>query len=398
MTTKDSHDILDLLFDDNDPILQNDAIIGEDNLINSDAWDMSGKEMLDSFFKDDNLMTFDSILDEKNGNVFGNELFAAIDEEMKEVEIDNCGSSESGKSDKSDETKVAMMEESATDSSLSPNSSSSGDEANVYQQDDVTTIDIGIGADITVDYLTEGQTNSFIILPYIVEEKLAKTTSITIQDNPFPELKLSEEEKRLLDKEGVSLPAHFPLTKAEERELKRVRRKIRNKVSAQDSRKRKKEYIDGLESRVKTCTTQNTHLQKKVHVLENQNRALLSQLKKLQALVGSSTKSAPAGTCILVLALSFAFLLVPNLRSPQFPQSPNAIQVSSKNLHGPSRTLLSHEKDSIFYKDAQLSAMLSTMNKTNPKDTNSQKLLLQANASDLPPNLHKITVKIPQDI
>ncbi|XP_073743281.1 cyclic AMP-responsive element-binding protein 3-like protein 3 isoform X3 [Callorhinus ursinus] len=113
------------------------------------------------------------------------------------------------------------------------------------------------------------------------------------------ELVLTEDEKKLLAKEGLTLPTQLPLTKYEERVLKKIRRKIRNKQSAQESRKKKKEYIDGLETRMSACTAQNQELQRKVLHLEKQNLSLLEQLKKLQAIVVQSTsKSAQTGTCI----------------------------------------------------------------------------------------------------
>ncbi|XP_042339750.1 cyclic AMP-responsive element-binding protein 3-like protein 3-A [Plectropomus leopardus] len=130
------------------------------------------------------------------------------------------------------------------------------------------------------------------------------------------ELILNEDEKKLLAKEGVTLPSQLPLTKYEERILKKIRRKIRNKQSAQESRKKKKEYIDGLESRMAACNAHNQELQRKVSQLEKCNVSLMEQLRRLQAMVmNTSNKPAQTGTCVLVLLLSFSLILFPNLKS-----------------------------------------------------------------------------------
>ncbi|XP_073241150.1 uncharacterized protein [Porites lutea] len=70
--------------------------------------------------------------------------------------------------------------------------------------------------------------------------------------------------------------------KAEERALKRIRRKIKNKLSAQESRRKKKEYVEGLEKRVESCNTENSILQQKVDSLETTVRALLTELNRLR--------------------------------------------------------------------------------------------------------------------
>ncbi|KAF5923295.1 hypothetical protein HPG69_005287, partial [Diceros bicornis minor] len=153
------------------------------------------------------------------------------------------------------------------------------------------------------------------------------------------ELVLTEDEKKLLAKEGITLPTQLPLTKYEERVLKKIRRKIRNKQSAQESRKKKKEYIDGLETRMSACTAQNQELQRKVLHLEKQNLSLLEQLKRLQAIVVQSTsKSAQTGTCIAVLLLSFALIVLPSIspftsNKAESPGDFAPVRVFSRTLH-----------------------------------------------------------------
>lgn len=116
---------------------------------------------------------------------------------------------------------------------------------------------------------------------------------------------LTEEEKRTLIAEGYPVPNKLPLTKTEEKALKRVRRKIKNKISAQESRRKKKEYVECLEKKVENYTSENSDLWKKVETLESANRTLLQQLQKLQALVTGKVPqsykmaSTQTGTCLM---------------------------------------------------------------------------------------------------
>ncbi|NWW55508.1 CR3L3 protein, partial [Ifrita kowaldi] len=156
---------------------------------------------------------------------------------------------------------------------------------------------------------------------------------LTPMPSDLPELVLTEEEKQLLEKEGVTLPTCLPLTKAEERVLRKVRRKIRNKQAAQDSRRRRKIYVDGLENRVAACTAENHELEKKVQQLQKQNMSLLRQLQKLQALVRrSAPKTTRRKTCTMIVVLSFCLVLSPSIRSPGSVEPQQELKVLSRQI------------------------------------------------------------------
>lgn len=89
---------------------------------------------------------------------------------------------------------------------------------------------------------------------------------------------VTQEEQEVLDREGWELT---------EKNLKKARRKIKNKISAQESRKRKRDYLNGLEERLTDFTTENQQLKRDLEKERNEKKSILSQLRELQAVVGS---------------------------------------------------------------------------------------------------------------
>jgi len=163
------------------------------------------------------------------------------------------------------------------------------------------------------------------------------------QDNKYPQLELNDEEMKMASKENMKFPTHYPLTREEERNLKKIRRKIRNKLSAQDSRKRKREYLDNMEDRVKQCSDENQELKDKIKALESQNKTLAAQLRRLhQMVVNGGLKQGQTSTALMVLLLSTALFLIPGFRDQADSKSEIDIQAAVKMppLPGQSRSLL----------------------------------------------------------
>lgn len=64
-----------------------------------------------------------------------------------------------------------------------------------------------------------------------------------------------------------------------------------SQISAQESRRKKKEYMDGLERRVTLLSTENSSYREKVSTLETTNRQLLKELQRLQAIIQRNKSS-----------------------------------------------------------------------------------------------------------
>jgi len=75
------------------------------------------------------------------------------------------------------------------------------------------------------------------------------------------------------------------LTAYEKNEIKRQRRLIKNRESAQASRQRKKSHIDELERKVKELGGENLHLKDRLCSLDKENSYLRTEVAHLQSIV-----------------------------------------------------------------------------------------------------------------
>lgn len=214
---------------------------------------------------------------------------------------------------------------------------------------------------------------------------------------------LTEEEKRTLVAEGYPVPSKLPLTKSEEKALKRVRRKIKNKISAQESRRKKKEYVECLEKKVENYTSENGDLWRKVENLETANRSLLQQLQKLQSLISGKVlprsckiASTQTGTCLMMVALCFVLVLGSfspcvsplSLLSHSSSSQPSSPQLPSAELYTTSHV---RSRSLLFYSEEALLEDTSVTSENSPQVHITRYTAERKNQTDGPQSQHRDT-------
>jgi hypothetical protein len=104
-------------------------------------------------------------------------------------------------------------------------------------------------------------------VPFVIKEEYPAPRSVSpLDSNPPRELKTSKGKGCESRKKVDTVPSQ---TSEEERQLKRQRRLVKNRESAQLSRMRKKIYIDDLEGKVSTLMTENAALKEEVLSLQH---------------------------------------------------------------------------------------------------------------------------------
>ncbi|KAF0920391.1 hypothetical protein E2562_034848 [Oryza meyeriana var. granulata] len=90
-------------------------------------------------------------------------------------------------------------------------------------------------------------------------------------------------------------PARKRGRSAGDKEQNRLKRLLRNRVSAQQARERKKAYMTELEAKAKDLELRNAELEQRVSTLQNENNTLRQILKNTTAHAGKRSGGGGGG-------------------------------------------------------------------------------------------------------
>jgi len=176
---------------------------------------------------------------------------------------------------------------------------------------------------------------------------------------------LSEEELLKFDGKGIenyikSITNSRSLSPSEEKELKRIRRLIKNREYAQSSRDKRKQYMEDMEGQLNVVNQEKAALQQKVNTLEIENKTLkfhLARLMKDSDISSLTGPSAPASKkaninktatiSLFMVLLSFGLFTISLSGATPFTAKTHSISASTfaPIQKGTTRFILSIEED-----------------------------------------------------
>ncbi|CBY12500.1 unnamed protein product [Oikopleura dioica] len=143
-------------------------------------------------------------------------------------------------------------------------------------------------------------------------EKCDSPQIVKIEKAPENESSVQNEEDFNIDGEMSQAEINAVLEQncwdANEKNIKKAKRKIKNKKSAQESRRRKKEHMTDLEEKAKHYESRSSRLERELEKERSQNKSLLSQVRELRNVVnqqfqGKNAKSATTQTSAAVMVV-----------------------------------------------------------------------------------------------
>lgn len=175
--------------------------------------------------------------------------------------------------------------------------------------DSITTPPVPIKSETNT--ATKSTSAVFTANPSTIPKQMQPTTNVNAKKRDRPTgaapvkaeapLALSRDEllklsSKTLDNYTSSVTQGRNLSADEERQLKKQRRLVKNRESAQLSRLRKKMYIEELEKKVNALTQDNEHLSKQIAAISTDRNKLQQEVLYLQSIIKQQQPNANLGT------------------------------------------------------------------------------------------------------